>query len=107
MPTSPPIFDAASLEIVSRGLGFSEGPVAMPDGSVLLVDIKKECLTRVRRDGTQELVARIPGGPNGIAFGVIAYVALKLVKGQAGRADWLMILLATLFAARFVWLASG
>jgi AGZA family xanthine/uracil permease-like MFS transporter len=44
---------------------------------------------------------------NGIAFGVIAYVALKLVRGQAGRGDWLMILLAALFAARFVWLAAG
>lgn len=44
---------------------------------------------------------------NGIAFGVIAYVALKLAKGQARRGDWLMILLAALFAARFVWLAAG
>jgi AGZA family xanthine/uracil permease-like MFS transporter len=34
-------------------------------------------------------------------------VALKLVRGQAGRGDWLMILLAALFAARFVWLAAG
>lgn len=63
------IFDAASLEVVCRGLGFSEGPIAMPDGSVLLVDIKNECLTRVRPDGSPEVVAKIPGGPNGAAIG--------------------------------------
>jgi AGZA family xanthine/uracil permease-like MFS transporter len=44
---------------------------------------------------------------NGIAFGVIAHVALKLTKGQVGRGDWLMVVLAALFAVRFVWLAAG
>ena len=69
MPSASPIFDATSLEIVSRGHGFSEGPIALPDGNMLLVDIRKECLTRVRPDGSQEVAAKIPGGPNGIAFG--------------------------------------
>ena len=66
---SAPIFDASTLEVVCTGLGFPEGPIAMPDGSVLLVDIKKQCLTRVRPDGTQEVAANIPGGPNGAAIG--------------------------------------
>jgi gluconolactonase len=63
------IFAASTLEVVCQGLGFSEGPIAMPDGTILLVDIKKECLTRVRQDGSQELVANVPGGPNGAAVG--------------------------------------
>jgi gluconolactonase len=68
--TSPsPIFDVSTLEVVCQGLGFSEGPVAMPDGTILLVDIKKECLTRILPDGSQQLVAKIPGGPNGAAVG--------------------------------------
>jgi gluconolactonase len=41
----------------------------MPDGTILLVDIKKECLTRILPDGSQELVAKVPGGPNGAAVG--------------------------------------
>lgn len=44
---------------------------------------------------------------NGIAFGVIAHVVLKGAAARLGREDWLMILLAGLFAARFAWLAAA
>ena len=44
---------------------------------------------------------------NGIAFGLTAHAALKIVKGQARRSDWLLFLLAGLFVARFIWLAGG
>jgi gluconolactonase len=63
------IFDPSTLEVVCTGLGFSEGPIAMPDGTVLLVDIKNQCLTRARPGGACEVVAKIPGGPNGAAIG--------------------------------------
>lgn len=69
MKSQPPFFEASTLEVVCRGLGFSEGPIAMPDGTILLVDIRRECLTRILPDGSQELVAKVPGGPNGAAFG--------------------------------------
>ena len=69
MSGASPIFDVSTLAVACEGLGFSEGPVALPDGSVLLVDIKKQCLTRVMPDGTQVVVAKLPGGPNGAAFG--------------------------------------
>lgn len=55
-------------EIVS-GLRFPEGPVAMPDGSVLVVEIERRTVTRVRPDGSTEIVARPGGGPNGLAIG--------------------------------------
>lgn len=32
----------AELEIVAEGLRFPEGPVAMPDGSVILVEIEAD-----------------------------------------------------------------
>ena len=48
---------------------FPEGPVAMPDGSVVLVEIRGRRLTRVWPDGRKEVVAEIPGGPNGAAIG--------------------------------------
>ena len=54
---------------ICRGLRFPEGPVAMPDGSVLLVEIQAGALTRVGPDGARETVADCGGGPNGAAFG--------------------------------------
>lgn len=57
------------VEIIAEGLQFPEGPVAMPDGSVILVEIKRQTLTRVRPDGRRETIAEIPGGPNGATLG--------------------------------------
>ncbi|HYC63601.1 MAG TPA: SMP-30/gluconolactonase/LRE family protein, partial [Reyranellaceae bacterium] len=48
---------------IASGLQFPEGPVAMPDGSVILVEIARETLTRVAPDGKQTVVAKMPGGP--------------------------------------------
>src|SRR2546427_10960850 len=54
---------------VTSGLQFPEGPVALADGSVLVVEIKRGTLTRVAPDGRQTVVARTGGGPNGAAIG--------------------------------------
>lgn len=57
------------MEIIAEGLGFPEGPIAMPDGSVILVEIRRQTLSRVRPNGKVEVIAEIPGGPNGAAIG--------------------------------------
>src|SRR5438132_922969 len=57
------------VEIVTEGLAFPEGPVAMPDGSVIVVEIKIGQLTRVMPDGEKIPVAKVGGGPNGLAVG--------------------------------------
>jgi len=44
---------------------------------------------------------------NGLAFGVIAFVLLRAVTGRLGRGDWLLIVLAALFVARFAYMAAG
>ncbi len=54
---------------ITSGLKFPEGPVAMPDGSVILVEIARQTLTRVMPDGKQHVVANLGGGPNGAAMG--------------------------------------
>ncbi len=54
---------------VATGLRFPEGPIAMRDGSVLLVEIEGGTLTRVRPDGRVERLAELGGGPNGAAIG--------------------------------------
>jgi gluconolactonase len=54
---------------VASGLRFPEGPIAMQDGSVVLVEMFGPRLTRVRPDGSLDIVAEIAGGPNGAAIG--------------------------------------
>ena len=54
---------------IASGLGFPEGPVAMPDGSLLVVEIKRGTLSRVTLDGVITVVAELGGGPNGAAIG--------------------------------------
>src|SRR6266705_1332524 len=54
---------------LAEGLQFPEGPVALGDGSVLLVEIAGGTLTRVAADGARSVVARTGGGPNGAALG--------------------------------------
>lgn len=57
------------LREITSGLRFPEGPVAMADGSVVLVEIARGTLTRVQPDGTKQVVADLGGGPNGAAIG--------------------------------------
>jgi gluconolactonase len=73
-----------NLRLVARGLRFPEGPVAMADGSVLLVEIARGTLSRVFPDGRVEVVAELGGGPNGAALGPdgAAYVC------NNGGLDW-------------------
>ena len=60
---------ALKIREIARGLQFPEGPVALDDGSVLLVEIARGTLSRVRADGTVSVVADLGGGPNGAAIG--------------------------------------
>jgi len=55
--------------LLATGLNFPEGPVALADGSVLLVEVARQTLTRVNPKGGVEVVARVGGGPNGAAIG--------------------------------------
>jgi len=57
------------LELVTDRLLFPEGPIALADGSVLVVEIARRTLTRVAADGTLSIVAELGGGPNGAALG--------------------------------------
>jgi len=58
-----------SMKEIASGLKFPEGPVAMDDGSVILVEIAGQRITRVTQDGKKKIVATPGGGPNGLAIG--------------------------------------
>jgi gluconolactonase len=57
------------MRCLAESLEFPEGPVALADGSVLLVEIFAGTLARVSPDGSKTIVARPGGGPNGAAIG--------------------------------------
>jgi len=60
---------ASQFELVAEGLGYPESPKYLPDGSILLVEIKNHCLSRILPDGSRKEVALLSGGPNGLALG--------------------------------------
>ncbi len=55
--------------VIATGLCFPEGPVALADGSIALVEIERQTVSRVRPNGAVEVIARTGGGPNGMALG--------------------------------------
>jgi gluconolactonase len=57
------------LERFARGLRFPEGPVWMPDGSVLVTEIVGRSVRRCFPDSSSKVVATMNGGPNGAALG--------------------------------------
>jgi gluconolactonase len=59
--------------LFASGLRFPEGPVAMADGSVLVVEVRGGTLSRCAHDGTVSVIANVNpaghGGANGAAVG--------------------------------------
>ena len=58
-----------ALTQVAEGLLFPEGPIAMADGSIVLVEMRAKTLTRIGRGGKRSVIAELGGGPNGAAIG--------------------------------------
>jgi gluconolactonase len=55
-------------DCIAEGLAFPEGPVVMPDGSVIVVELGSGRITRCW-DGRTDTIATPGGGPNGAAIG--------------------------------------
>lgn len=57
------------FDVIAEGLAFPEGPIVMPDGSVVFVEILGGRLSRAWGDGRTEVIAELGGGPNGAQLG--------------------------------------
>src|SRR5260370_29093278 len=73
---------------LASGLQFPEGPIALPDGSVIVVEMRRQTLSRVTPGGQVEIIAELGGGPNGAALGPDGrlYVANNAGPGRVADA---------------------
>lgn len=74
-------------ELLTTGLAFPEGPVALADGSVLVVEIMGKRLVRIDPKGVQSTVAELGGGPNGAAMGPDGHCYVCNNGGFSWRTD--------------------
>lgn len=70
---------------IAADLQFPEGPIAMADGSILLVEIKRGTLTWLEADGAVRARYDLGGGPNGAAIGPDGHV---YVCNNGGCFQW-------------------
>ena len=62
------LFDGDSVETVASGRVFTEGPLWLPDGSLLFQDVKAEKTYQVSPDGTLGVLREATGAANGQTF---------------------------------------
>jgi gluconolactonase len=74
-------------EVIATGLRFPEGPIAMRDGSVIVVEIAAGTLTCVLPNGEKRVLAELGGGPNGAALGRDGHVYVCNNGGFSWRTD--------------------
>ena len=78
----------SQYEVLATGLKFAEGPVYLPNGDLLVVEIAGGCLTRIHTaTKTKSTVAITGGGPNGAAVGPDGRIYLCNNGGHVWKED--------------------
>jgi gluconolactonase len=60
---------AIEFSTIATGLAFPEGPIYMPDGSIVIVELAGGIVSRIDRSGRKTIIAEPGGSPNGAAMG--------------------------------------
>jgi gluconolactonase len=76
--------EVVPARVVADGLGFVEGPVALPDGALLAVDLRNSCVWRIEPNGEKRRVVDVEGSLNGAALGPDG----RLYACNNGGLDW-------------------
>ncbi len=61
--------ELTNIRVLAEGLSFPEGPVALSDGSVVVVEIGAGRVSRIDTNGSRATISKVGGGPNGAAVG--------------------------------------
>ena len=69
----------AGITAIAHGLRFPEGPIAISDSSIILVEIERQTLSRVHANGDISVVAALGGGPNGASNSNAFVVSVEAV----------------------------
>ncbi len=56
------------VQFIKEGFDGTEGPVAMPDGTVIFTETRGNRITRIDHDGKTSTFIEPAGGPNGLGF---------------------------------------
>jgi gluconolactonase len=73
--------------VLANGLAFPEGPVLLKDGSVVVVEILGDKLTRFATDGSISKLADIGPGPNGLGLGPDGKLYVLTNGGRPGNTN--------------------
>ncbi|TJZ75959.1 long-chain fatty acid--CoA ligase [Rhodococcus oryzae] len=58
-----------NVTLLADGLGFTEGPICLPDNRMAVVSMSRGSVIVLDRGGSVEAEHRVGGGPNGLALG--------------------------------------
>ncbi|MFG1782471.1 SMP-30/gluconolactonase/LRE family protein [Rhodococcus oryzae] len=58
-----------NVALLADGLGFTEGPICLPDNRIALVSMSRGSVIVLERDGSVAAEHPVGGGPNGLALG--------------------------------------
>lgn len=94
------LLQASDFELIAEGLEYPESPVYLPDGSILIVEVRGQKLKKVSPDGSIEVIAELPGGPNGCAFGRDG----KLYIANSGGFEWVSMPISE---KQTIWVGMG
>ena len=60
--------------VIAENLAFPEGPVWLPDGSLIIVELAAGTVSRISPQGKKHVIATPGGSPNGAALGPDGYL---------------------------------
>jgi adenine/guanine/hypoxanthine permease len=108
------LFFAPLVRMIGGGYAVPDGPTLYPVVAPALVLVGTMMMRGVREVAWDDATEAIPAFltiaimplavsiTDGMAFGFIAYAALKLATGRAREANWLLYVFAALFVLRYV-----